>query len=900
MNRKIFLLGILLLASTLLHAQSGVLTGKIFKTGTRTPVDQALVSIPTLNLSATTNAKGYFEIQNVPYGKHLIKITRANYDDYTLEVEVNSPRTELSSLTILRPASSSDLAPDISIVMLDMEDETKDQSVSGLLQASDDVFASNAGYIFGSMFFKTRGYDSENGEVLISNADVSDPENGRITWSNWGGLNDAMRNREVYYGASANPFSYGTFSGMTYLNTRASDYRKQLKLSYSLTDRTYRNRLMLTYSTGALENGWAFTVSGSRRWSQEGYISATFYDAWSYFAAAEKKLGKKHSIALSVFGAPTERGQSAASMQETKDLAGTNYYNPNWGYQNGDKRNARVKQFHEPVFILNHYWDMNDKTRLTTTASYSFGEDNWTSLSWFNAADPRPDYYRYLPSYYKGDPRTQEIIRNNWANDPSVSQIDWDRLYQINYLGNLTNQPARYIVEKNIVKTNNFNFNSFLRREVSNHITVTGGLNVKVYKGDHYKVVDDLLGANYWLDIDQYAQRDFPGDSATAQNDLDNPNRKVTKGEKFGYHYAAFINRAGIWGQAEFSYNKFDFYAALSIGGVQYWREGYMKNGRHPDNSFGKSTVYDFLNAGVKGGFTYKITGRHFAYVNGFYQSRAPFYSNFFVSPRVRDDVVPSIVNENIYGGDINYAVRYPWLKGRLTYYYTRFTDVNEINSFYHDDYQTYVNLIMSGIDKYHHGLEFGAEVKATKRLSVIGVAAIGEYRYSNRPNTTIAFDNGSRPDTTTTTYIKNFFIPQTPQTAATIGLKYNINFWYFNFNANFFDNNYADFNPERRSQLAIANLGPGDPLIREITQQEKLKGGITLDASIGKSIRIQRKYFININLSVTNLLDNKDIQSGGYEQNRFDFETKDIGKFLPKYYNYFGRTFFLNVNFRI
>lgn len=890
---------IFLLAFTFVRAQKGNLSGKIEDSETKSPLSGVVVRITTTPLSATTDDLGFFEIKGVPFGKYKIDISHPDFVTVISEVDINEPNVNLQPVS-LKKNTGKDEQIEISAIMLDLEDESKGQTVSELLNSSEDIFVSQAGYIFGSMFFKHRGYDSENNTVLINNSDLSDPENGRVTWSNWGGLNDAMRNKDVFYATSSNPYSYGSFGGLTYMNTNASEYRKQLKVSYSATNRTYRNRVMFTWATGALPNGWALTLSGSRRWSQEGYVDGTFYDAWSYFMAVEKKLGTKHRLAFTAFGAPTERGQAAGTVLEANELTGSNYYNPNWGYQGGEKRNAKVKQFHEPVFILNHYWDMTPKTRLTTTLSYTFGEDNWSSLNWYNAADPRPDYYRYLPSYYPGDPATQSLITSQWANDPNVSQINWDRLYQINYLSNLNGQSARYALENNITKASQFNFNTFLRKDFNPHITGTGGVNLKIYKGEHYKEMKDLLGSNYWLDLDQYAQRDFPGDSSTAQNDLNNPNRKIYVGDKYGYNYAAHINKLNVWGQAEFTYDKFDFYAALSFTAVQYWRDGYMKNGRHPDNSYGKSTVYDFTNFGVKGGFTYKITGRHYASVNGFYQGRPPTFTNFFVSPRVRDDVVPHIANEKVFGGDINYIVRYPWLKARATYYYTEFADANEITSFYHDDLNTYVNFIMTGIGKFHQGLEFGAEIKATKTLSVIAVAALGEYRYNNRPETTIAFDNGSLPDTSFITYLKNFYIPQTPQTALTLGLKYNYKFWFFNVNGNYFDRGYVDTNPERRTQAAIMNLGYGDPLIKEITQQTMLKGGFTLDASIGKSIRIDYKYFININLSVTNILDNQDIQSGGYEQNRFDFDTKNVNKFPPKYYSYFGRTFFLNVFFRI
>jgi hypothetical protein len=106
------------------------------------------------------------------------------------------------------------------------------------------------------------------------------------------------------------------------------------------------------------------------------------------------------------------------------------------------------------------------------------------------------------------------------------------------------------------------------------------------------------------------------------------------------------------------------------------------------------------------------------------------------------------------------------------------------------------------------------------------------------------------------------------------------------------------DFNPERRTSAAIANLGPGDPLIAVITQQEKLPDAFTLDASIGKSWR-WGEYFLSLNFSVSNILDNKKVITTGFEQMRFDFTTKDIAKFPPKYYYGYGRNFFLNLGFR-
>lgn len=899
MKKFTLLIFVLLGFSFLTIGQNNKIAGKITDNETDGAIPAATVKIVSLGISTMTDDDGFFEIKNVPKGTYKLEVTSDIFDGFTVEVVVDKPEVQLDPIRLKRKTIDTEGPVDISTITLDLEDENKDQSVSGLLRASEDIFVSTAGYTFGSMFFRARGYDSENSSVMINGYDASEAENGRVVWSNWGGLNDAMRNKEVYYGLAPEQFSFSTIGGSTYINTRSSEYRKQLKVSYALTNRTYTNRLMMTYSSGLLKHGWAITLSGSRRWAQQSYIQGTFYDGWSYFGSIEKKFGKNHSLNLTAYGAPTQRGQQSASVQEAYDLMGSNYYNPNWGEQDGKKRNAKVKDFHEPVFLLNHFWTITDRIKLSTLAGYTFGKDKWSALNWYNAADPRPDYYRYLPSY-QTDPIIQQMVTEAWQNDPTVNQINWNKLYQINYLSNSEGKQARYIIENNVAQSSQFYFNTHVNADITDNIAVTGGLNFKIYSSNHYKEIKDLLGGNFWVDIDQFAERDFPGDSNIIQNDLNHPNRVVHVGDKFGYDYVAHVNNINLWAQGMFTYNKVDFYIAGSLTGTELWRTGNMKNGRHPDNSYGDSKKYDFLNFGFRGGLTYKFSGRHYVSANGIYMTRAPFFSNSFISARVRNDVVPNLSSEKIFGGDINYTIRYPWLFARFTYYYTRFLNQTEITSFYHDDYRTYVNYILTGVDKQHQGLEVGIEVKATKFMSVYGVASVGDYRYTNRPQGTISFDNGSKPDTSGTVYLKNFYVPTTPQTALSGGFKFNYKYWFFDINANYYDNGWLDFNPERRTQLAIKGLGPDDPLIKEITQQQKLKGGFTLDASLGKSFRIKKTVFLNVNFSMTNILNNTDIQSGGFEQNRFDFETKDISKFPPKYYYYYGRTFYLNIGIRI
>src|SRR5690606_23090737 len=135
-------------------------------------------------------------------------------------------------------------------------------------------------------------------------------------WSQWGGLNDVMRRNDQVIGAESSDWAFGGVSGTFNTDLRASSQWRQKRISYAVTNRSYRNRLMATWSTGLLPSGWAISLSGSRRWAQEGFIEGTFYDAWSYFVSVDKKLGSNQSINLVALGSPYKRGGSSTSIQE--------------------------------------------------------------------------------------------------------------------------------------------------------------------------------------------------------------------------------------------------------------------------------------------------------------------------------------------------------------------------------------------------------------------------------------------------------------------------------------------------------------------------------------------------------------------------------------------------------
>ncbi|MFZ4401885.1 MAG: carboxypeptidase regulatory-like domain-containing protein [Bacteroidales bacterium] len=915
--KQITSLLLFLLLGAGLMAQQGKITGTVTDQVTGKAIPEAIVRVGTQQV--TSDANGYYEIGGLSFGEKTLTIIAIGFENYETTVNVSATPVKVKAELATKTAAENERKgiSEINLADLSTEDEGKGQNVSGLLHSSGDIFTSTASYTLGAMYFRVRGYDGENFATYMNGINVNDAENGRASWSEWGGLNDATRNKESVNGINASRFSFGSLGGSTNIITRASMQRKQTKFTYSMSDKTYTNRAMFTYSTGLMKNNWAFTVSGSRRWGEGGYVKGVFYDAWAYFFSAEKKINEHHSIGFTTFGSPTKRGQQGGSTQEAYDLTGSNYYNPNWGYQNnktvngevvlGEVRNTKVKNFHEPMMIFSHYWNLDSKTKITSSIAYSFGFNGATALNWFNSADPRPDYYRYLPSYQKyisnQDPALTAINTNlttlAWLNDPNKSQINWDNLYQTNYRNNLAGKQASYIIEDRRNDQQQLSLNILLNKDLSSNVKFDGGFEFRKYKGHHFKTIDDLLGGNFWVDIDNFAIRDNGIDAVQIQNDVNNPNRIVKVGDVFGYDYDIYSNSGLVWGQVEVSSDKIDYFAAVNLNTTSMWRHGNMKNGHYLDNSFGDSEKYSFFNGGIKGGITYKINGRNIITANTQIMNRPPSVYNSFVSPRTRNSVVNDMQSDKIWTGDISYILRTPILKARLTAYQTMMWGQNEISSFYNDDLSTFVNYAMTGIDKVHQGLEFGAEVKASSTVSFSAVAALGYFHYNSNPTATISYDNASQPDITETVYIKNFLINGSPQTAGSLGISYrHPNYWFFNANFNYFGENYADFNPERRTVSAMPYPDPNDPRIPGIINQTKFDDGFTLDASLGKSWQV-KKLYINLNLSVTNILDNTSLITGGYEQMRFDFDTKSVNQFIPKLYYGLGRTFFLNLGVR-
>lgn len=399
MKLKVLLILMLAAVTFTSYAQDGGIRGKVVSRNGRVALSNVQVKIESLGLTAMTDKDGNFIFENLPAGSYTVLFSTPDFEDLNLMVRVGDKHVQDLKSVIIVPSGQSAVLDDAVFAEFDSDSSSSDtQVLPSSLSSSKDLFNNIASYRFSEMRFNVRGYDSQYSDIYLNGIRFNDAMTGYGPWSLWSGLNDATRNQENYTGLEASDFGIGGIGGMTNVNARASQMRKGFRVSVSNGNQMYRFRAMVSYGSGQLDNGWSYAFSVGTRQGGNGYVDGVYYNSYSYFASAEKLFGQNHRLALTLLASPSERGAQQASTDEAYALFGNNYYNPNVGYQAGKLRNSRVRNTHEPIVMLNYTWDMSENTRLNAATSLRFGRNGYSALTWNAGADPRGDYYRYMPN----------------------------------------------------------------------------------------------------------------------------------------------------------------------------------------------------------------------------------------------------------------------------------------------------------------------------------------------------------------------------------------------------------------------------------------------------------------------------------------------------------------------
>lgn len=954
-----------LILSVAMSAQNptGGVKGVVVDRSSKSALDGAVLKLysGTQEIATVrTGADGSFYIPDLKDGMYDLVIENSNYLQSKVNVTVNDGYVKNMFKLSLTPVHKVGEVDDASFTEFDLDDSGYQDSPT-ILFGQNDVFNNIAGYNFSSVRFRVRGYSSESQDVYMAGVRMNDAITGYTPYSLWSGLNEAVRSKESVNGSEISDYGFGGYNGLTNIDPMASKVRTGWRGSVLTNSALYRLRLMMTYSSGELDNGWSYAFSASARLGGNDWIKGVYYRSFGYYGSVEKKFGEEHKLGLTFMAAPGQRGAQNGSTQEVYDLMGDNMYNSNWGYYNGKVRNARVKKTHEPIAILKYdFTPESKKLKASATVLYRFGKNGYTALDWYDAPDPRPDYYRNLPSYFFMDNTDYNRLnyskymwaKEQWEQDiPSITHINWDRLYAVNAMNSTADgNRSKYVIEERRTDQQDLNFAANAKWSPVNCFTLAGGLSYKWNRTEYYKILDDLLGGDYYVNIDQFAERDYASSVTMYQNDLDyylknGKAQTLKQGDKYGYDYYANVRRAEAWASGKFSKFGLDVALAGRIGYTKYWREGLLRKGLFPGldangqpmtyegkvittydpitgdaiTSLGKSEVKDFLTGAAKLNVSYVIPGGHRVYANAAFIADAPNFNQAFISPRTRNSIVPNLKTNKTLTADLNYAYSNSGYDVRVTGYYTAIKDQSKVMSFYDDAQNSFTNFAMSGIDQRHIGLELGFKVPLpVPNLALQGVVSYGQFVYTSNPKMYQTYDNSAAivEDTygVTIPYWKSHptadgktvkhYVSGTPQLATSLGLSWNKNYWFVDADVDYFDFAYLDMNPLYRTDMATS--GPDKTVtpteIEYMAAQEKFKGAVLVNASVGKSWYIKRNYQLGFSLQVKNILNTTNLRTGGYEQTRLVDNTvskERYYRFDSKYFYMSGINYMLNIYFR-
>ena len=925
----------------------------------------------------TTAQDGKFMFRELADGNYILSIGADGYTPTRVNVKVEQGLIRDLMFVTLGPAQtlkSSELDAS-SFSEFDLDDSGYSDAPT-ILYANNDVYADMVGFGFSAIRFKNRGYASETQDIYLAGVPMNDALTGYTPFSLWSGLNEAMRSKDATLGMESLSYGLGGYNGLTNISGQPYDVRPGWRFSLLSNSALYRLRVMATYASGELDSGWSYAFNASARLGGNDWVEGVYYRSFAFYAGVSKRFGDMHRLSLTAFATPGNRGAQNASTQEVYDLMGDNMYNSNWGYQNGKVRNSRVRKTFEPIITLKYDYTPSEDFSASATLLYRTGYNGYTALDWYDAMDPRPDYYKNLPSYFfmeDDDYNRENFEKAAWAeyawthHTPEYANyqhLNWDRLYNVNYAN--PDGRSKYALEERRVDQNDVNLAGNIDWNIDRHFNLKAGAQFKFNRTENYKRMNDLLGGQYYLNIDSFAERDFASNEALIQNDLDyfldhNEAEKITRGGKYGYDYLAQIRRANVWANGSYNLGGFTANLAASIGYDSFWRDGLVRKGLfaglddngqpieyagrvlttydkdgNPVTSKGKSDVAEFLTWSAKLSLAYELAGGHRFSVNAGYFNDAPTFSQAFVSARTRNTMVDGLTTVKTFSSDVNYQYSNNGYNLRVTGFYTKINDQTDVMSFYDDSQHSFTNFAMTGIDQRHMGIELGVQVPLfLEGLSISGVLSWGEYIYTSNPHMVQTVDNSaeiirdedvpywkSQPVYKIAGYIdgapvydkdaegnyiiegeKKHYVPSTPQLAAAIGLNYNINYWFFEVTGQYFAHSYLDMNPLYRTAFAC---GGGDGVITPeevnyMAAQEEFDPAFLLNLSIGKSWYIGRKYNIGFSLNVQNILNNKDVKTGGYEQTRLisSYEKDRYYRFDPKYFYMYGANYMLNIYFR-
>lgn len=733
------LIAVMSVCSMSAFAQTTTVKGQLVDSETGEPLVGAAVMVEGTTQGSVTDIDGYFKqavapnatlvFKYVGYKDLKQKVTRkgASVDLGVIKMEPDAVMLNdvviTSSVAIARktPVAVSTVTPAF------IEERLGTQEFPEILKTTPGVYATKKGGAFGDSELRMRGFKSENVAVLINGVPMNDMEWGGLYWSNWAGLSDVTRSTQTQRGLGASKVSAPSVGGSINIVTKGADAEKGGTVSYAMGNNGY-NKMLFSLSTGMSKSGWALTLLGAKTWG-DGYVQSTDFEAYNWFVNLTKRFNENHQLSLTAFGAPQwhnqrddNNGLSIREWQNVKQYVDNPddvyRYNPSFGYRkNGVAYNQNQNKYNKPQISLNHQWQIDHKSSLSTVAYVSIGR------GYGNSGQANTELGAARADWYAASKGT---LSSKFRNADGTFAYD-----QMEELNEQSANGSLYAMSISKNYHNWYGLVSTYTTKFGEYVDFYGGVDFRYYKGTHTNEISDLFGGKFFIDYDSRKNVKVANNAAAADPNF--VHQKLTIGDVVYRDYDGYTVSEGAFAQAEYNKDKLSAFLSGSLSNTTYWRYDRL----YYDAAHAKSEKVNFIGFTAKGGANYNITDHHNIFANIGYISRAPFFSyGAFLQAQTSNATNPDAVNEKIFSVELGYGYRSSWLTANLNAYFTRWMDktmtsggdITNANKEVIDRY----SINMQGVDARHMGIELDLIANPTRWLDINGMFSLGDWQWDS------------------------------------------------------------------------------------------------------------------------------------------------------------------------
>ena len=861
---------------------------------------------------------------SIPEGERNIQVSYVGYKPITKAISFKGELVildfKLNTILLNEVSVVADIAIDretpvafSTVPMKQISEELASQDIPMILNSTPGVYATQSGGGDGDARITIRGFNQRNVAVMIDGIPVNDMENGWVYWSNWFGLDAVTSNIQVQRGLGASKIAIPSVGGTMNILTKGTGSRvggviKQSIGSYG------KLRTSFGYNSGRLENGLGYTIAGSYK-AGNGFVDETWSEGFFYYFKIQKEIGD-HLLSISAMGAPQKHGQRsyksdiatydttlARSLGDTSNFAGRIVnkgisYNKHWGYldrwslnsdgdtiHNRETLNTKQNYYHKPQFSIRDFWTVNENFYISNILYASIGNGGGTSISG-SSYDVNGQYN--LQTHYNAN------YAGPFSLDPTYSETERK---SGNYLKSSINNHYWY------GGLSKFNY------QQSDQVEISAGVDMRYYKGEHYREIYDLLGGDYAIDTDDPTQMS----SIKRQGDI------------IGYNNDGIVKWAGVFYQVEQNNGILSTFCNISASNSGYKRVDYFRKkdlvladtiikealGTHlyfgeyvsdtvtvngidytieSNEARAAETDWKWLRGlTIKSGANLNLDESNNVFFNFGYISKAPRFQNVF---DYDNSLFRDIKNEKVRAIEGGYSYRSPKFSANINTYYTIWENKPSKGITYKDQDDNTVKGNINGMDALHKGFEMDFAYKVNQKLSFEGLVSLGDWiwtsadtvRLYDENNNAILDVNNNPVDTAFDA--EGVHVGDAAQTQYGFSVRYEpTHNSYIKLRGTHFADYYSDFDP-----LSLYGDNGG-------TESWIIPSYQLVDLHAGYKFKVFNENKLDVKFSVLNLFNEiyiSDAQNNDpYNANSSDFDAKSAGVFFG-----LGRRFNLSAKF--